>query len=80
MKEISALIKGLPRGPSLHLLWEDLVRKSLAEAPPEPARRAPSLDVQPAVGEEWAAPGLDMQPAVGEEWAAAVCEPSRLHF
>ena len=33
MKEISALIKGLPRGPSLHLLWEDLVRKRAWQRP-----------------------------------------------
>lgn len=32
MKEISALIKGPPRDLSLHLPWEDPVRKSQAEA------------------------------------------------
>ena len=52
MKAISALIKGPPRGPSLHLPWKDPVRKSPAEAPPESARRAPGLDIQPADGEE----------------------------
>lgn len=43
MKDISALIKGPPRGLSLHLPWEDPVRKSLAEAAPEPTRRASGL-------------------------------------
>ena len=43
MKDISALTKGPPRGISLHLPWEDPVRKRLAEAPPGPTRRASGL-------------------------------------
>ena len=57
MKEISALIKGLPRGPSLHLLWEDLVRKRAWQRPQRSRRAGTGLDVQPAGGGERAAAG-----------------------
>ena len=76
MKEISALIKGLPRGPSLHLLWEDLVRKRAWQRP-QRSRRAGTRPGRAAC-RRWGASGCGAVPR--RLCGAAAATPSQLGF
>ena len=75
MKEISALIKGLPRGPSLHLLWEDLVRKRAWQRP-QRSRRAGTRPGRAAC-RRWGASGCGAVPRRLCGAAAATPMPAR---